>query len=147
MNFMNKTNMFVENNGKSDFNGFNIGELNYDKYMARTLNLWRCIFATSRGMDFKSHFLDFVSQRVSCLSSWLVYLALLGSGDPHTYCLVVGAGCNEWTIAANTNHPHPFTVARECLHTVPVYTKLSKLSQLQHLNVYITKTAPHFPIF
>lgn len=51
--------MFVESKGKSDYNGFNDGELNYYKCASGILNCAYLQLSQSSGMSFESYFHNF----------------------------------------------------------------------------------------
>lgn len=58
MNCTNMTKTFVENNEKSDFNGFKGGKVNYDQCVAGIFNFVMVLFlqlSQSRGLSFKFH--------------------------------------------------------------------------------------------
>lgn len=55
--------MMVENDGKSDVNGFNCGDLDYDKCVAEFLNSYGVFLQPGLLRDFKSYCCDFEGQR------------------------------------------------------------------------------------
>lgn len=92
MKLMNMTKISVENNGKSDLNEFNGGELNYDKCEVRILN------------SVTAHFCDHSSQGESLLNHILMILSSKGLKFP-CYCWKMGGHWFLQIAPINANIP------------------------------------------